>query len=417
MQYNITNYFFKHFKNHKRSKFIMPSSNNDEINIAWSDVGISASFIVVNIIVSLCFRLGLERSLIVSSIRCTGQLAVMGLVLRHVLTSEEVGWILSLAVLLTVLGAWETVYHQCKIRHRGMFWTVLLATAGSTIIIGLLGCAFVLHFKPVWTARLFIPTIGMLLGNSISGIALGLRTCLNEVHAHRDHIEQQLSFGATRWEASRNILRSSVRMGMLPTVNSMSVMGIISIPGVMSGQILGGVPVDQAVRYQICIMFMIAASTTLGIVTAALACVHTCVDHRHRTRPERIITTPIIIYAWRNAALKWAGIQIMKLIQPSTQWIKKQFKNITCLKGQSNKHSHRRNNAPTLAELEKATIQAKDTTKDTAPEMSQVTKSNTNELTDIVVEPQTASDSHHSIVEVAVAPAEQATSVLCSSPK
>ena len=83
-----------------------PGNGNDAINISWSDVGISTSFIAVNLIVSLCFRLGLERSLIVSSIRCAGQLTVMGLVLRHVLTSDSVGWIISLAVLLTVLGAW-----------------------------------------------------------------------------------------------------------------------------------------------------------------------------------------------------------------------------------------------------------------------------------------------------------------------
>ncbi|RKP22892.1 UPF0014 family, partial [Syncephalis pseudoplumigaleata] len=250
----------------------MSASASGGVNISWSDVGISASFIAVNILVSLCFRLGLERSLLVASIRCTAQLTLMGFVLRYILTSHEVGWILSLAALLMVLGAWETVYHQCKVRHRGMFWTVLLGIAGSTIVVGLLGCAFVLHFRPVWTARLFIPTIGMLLGNSITGIALGLRTCLNELHAHGDHIEQQLSYGATRWEASRGVLRSSVRIGMLPTVNAMSVMGIISIPGVMSGQILAGAPVDQAVRYQICIMFMLAASTTLGTVVAALAC-------------------------------------------------------------------------------------------------------------------------------------------------
>ncbi|KAI8051552.1 hypothetical protein BDF22DRAFT_691284, partial [Syncephalis plumigaleata] len=328
------------------------------IDISWSDVGISASFIAVNIIVSLCFRLGLERSLIVSSIRCTAQLAIMGLVLRYVLTSEEVGWILSLAVLLTVLGSWETVYHQCKIRHRGMFWTVLLGIAGSTIIVGLLGCAFVLHFKPVWKARLFIPTIGMLLGNSISGIALGLRTCLNEVHAHRDHIEQQLSYGATRWEASRSVLRSSVRMGMLPTVNSMSVMG----------QILG------AVRYQICIMFMIAASTTLGIVTAALACVHTCIDTRHRTRPERIITVPFILYAWRNTAFRWIGAHLTRLLQPMTKWIKCQVKK-HCRRMKDHtttKQSAYPNSTVTLAELEKATIHAELGQKQPISEMREI---------------------------------------------
>ncbi|RKP05207.1 hypothetical protein THASP1DRAFT_35377 [Thamnocephalis sphaerospora] len=277
------------------------ASSDNSINLSWGDVGISAAFILVNVIVSLAFRLGLEKSLIISSIRCTGQLAVMGLVLRQVLTSEEVSWIVSLAVLLTILGAWETVYHQCKTRHRGMFWSVFLAIAGSTFLIGMLGCAFVLHFQPVWKAGLFIPTIGMLLGNSISGIALGLRTCLKQVHEHRDHIEQQLAYGATRWEASRTVLRESVRMGMLPTVNAMSVMGIISIPGVMSGQILGGVPIDQAVRYQICVMFMVAASTTLGIVAASIACVNTCVDSHHRTRPDRILLTPPLFYALRNA--------------------------------------------------------------------------------------------------------------------
>ena len=149
---------------------------------------------------------------------------------------------------------------------------------------------------PFWIPETFIPTMGMLLGNMMSGMAVALSSCLSSVGSRKEHIETYLAFGASRWEAGQSIAIEAVRLAMLPTINQMSVIGLISIPGMMTGQILGGAPVMNAVRYQQIIMFMISASTALGVLSAVVACIRVMIDNRHRLRPERIVTGRAIIF-------------------------------------------------------------------------------------------------------------------------
>jgi ABC-type iron transport system FetAB permease component len=84
----------------------------------------------------------------------------------------------------------------------------------------------------------------------VSGIAVGLSSTLTALAESKEKIEMYLSFGATRWEASRPVFVDSIRLALLPTINSMSIMGLVSIPGMMTGQILGGAKIEDAVRYQ-----------------------------------------------------------------------------------------------------------------------------------------------------------------------
>lgn len=124
--------------------------------------------------------------------------------------------------------------------------------------------------NPFWIPEVFIPTMGMLLGNVMSGMAVALSSCLSSVSNQKEQIETYLAFGASRWEAGQSIAVEAVRLSMLPTINQMSVIGLIAIPGMMTGQILGGAPVSNAVKYQQIIMFLISASTALGVLSAVI---------------------------------------------------------------------------------------------------------------------------------------------------
>ncbi|OMH84090.1 UPF0014 membrane protein [Zancudomyces culisetae] len=121
-----------------------------------------------------------------------------------------------------------------------------------------------MNTNPPWAAYKFIPIMGMLFGNCMVGITMGIKTALESVHSERDIIECYLSFGATRYEAMKPILIKSMRNAMIPSINNMSITGLISIPGMMTGQIIGGADVMQAAHSQQIIMFLIAATTTLG---------------------------------------------------------------------------------------------------------------------------------------------------------
>ncbi|KAI9268067.1 UPF0014 family [Phascolomyces articulosus] len=140
----------------------------------------------------------------------------------------------------------------------------------SNVFIAFLGSAFALQEKPFWAPSKFIPIVGMLLGNTMSSIAMATEQCLDNLTLNGPILETRLSFGATRFEAARPLAVEAIRVSMLPVITQLSVMGLINIPGMMTGQIMAGMDIKDAVIYQQCIMFMVAASSALGVVMAVV---------------------------------------------------------------------------------------------------------------------------------------------------
>ena len=124
----------------------------------------------------------------------------------------------------------------------------------------------------------------MVLGNCLTGVSLCLDQLLNDFATKRAQVEMELALGATRWEAARDILRGSVSKGLIPIINTMMVVGIVSLPGMMTGQILSGTDPLDAVKYQIVVMFMIATATSLGCMTIALLVYRHMFNDRHQLR-------------------------------------------------------------------------------------------------------------------------------------
>ncbi|KAI7883214.1 hypothetical protein K492DRAFT_126673 [Lichtheimia hyalospora FSU 10163] len=145
---------------------------------------------------------------------------------------------------------------------------VILVVSNASI--ALLGSAFALQEQPFWSPPKFIPIVGMLLGNSMGSIAMATEQCLDNISDHANVLETRLSFGATRYEAAKPFAIETIRVSMLPILMQLSVMGMINIPGMMTGQLMAGTPMMDAVIYQQCIMFMVAASSALSVVFAVM---------------------------------------------------------------------------------------------------------------------------------------------------
>jgi putative ABC transport system permease protein len=128
----------------------------------------------------------------------------------------------------------------------------------------------------------------MILGNALNGVSLGLETALAGFARDRERVELLLAHGATRREASRDVVRRAVRTGTIPILNSMIAAGLIAIPGMMTGQILSGEPPMSAARYQILILFCIAGAVALGTIGVVLVAERLVFDERDRLRAERI---------------------------------------------------------------------------------------------------------------------------------
>ncbi|ORZ26043.1 hypothetical protein BCR42DRAFT_364662 [Absidia repens] len=257
-------------------------------DLTWVNVAIAGCFILFNCVVSLFLDLKLEKSLIIAAVRCLVQLTIMGYILEDVFRAENPFIVMAMTIVLVILGAYETVYNKSKQSYNGMFLSVLMSTAVSTLLIGIIGTKWAMDETPFWAPQTFIPTIGMLLGNLLSGMAVALSSCLTSVSSNKEQMETYLAFGASRWEAGQSIAVEAIRLAMLPTINQMSVIGLISIPGMMSGSILGGAPIMNAVRYQQIIMFMISAATAMGVLGAVIVCITVIIDGHDRLRPEKI---------------------------------------------------------------------------------------------------------------------------------
>lgn len=138
-----------------------------------------------------------------------------------------------------------------------------------------------------------------------------LTLTINRCSDNRDKIETYLAFGATRFEACRPMAVEALKLALLPTINQMSVIGLISIPGMMSGALLGGKSVTQAAMLQMIIMFMIAASSFLCVSATLVFALSTLVDASHRVRMDRLDSRKPLFYRWRDeAGLKvWKGMK------------------------------------------------------------------------------------------------------------
>ncbi|KAI8877929.1 UPF0014-domain-containing protein [Backusella circina FSU 941] len=256
--------------------------------LSWYNVAIASLFIFINMFISRILGLKLEKSLLTSSLRCVIQLTIMGKVLQDVFKAKNPLIVMLMTFVLIFLSSFETVYNKSRWSFNGMFPTVLVTTFFVTLFIGIIGTRYAINDSPFWLPELFIPTIGLLLGITAGGMAVGLSTCLTKVGEQSEQIETYLSFGATRWEAGRIVAKEAIRLALLPTINQMSVIGLITIPGAMTGQILGGAPIMNAVRYQQIITFMVSATTSLGVVFVVFSCVNHLIDSKHRLRAERV---------------------------------------------------------------------------------------------------------------------------------
>ncbi|KAG1722025.1 uncharacterized protein EDB91DRAFT_1175291 [Suillus paluster] len=170
----------------------------------------------------------------------------------------------------------------------------------STIPVSIIGIRFAMAVDPFWKPEQYIPIVGMLCGGTISGIVVSVSYVLQEIYDNRDKVEMYLAFGASRFEACRPVAREALRLALTPTINQMSVIGIIAIPGMMTGAILGGSSVQQAARLQMVIMFMISASTALASIITTIITLSVVVDGEDRIRPDRVDVREHPVWRARN---------------------------------------------------------------------------------------------------------------------
>ncbi|WP_345455007.1 ABC transporter permease [Deinococcus aluminii] len=254
-------------------------------------VALAAALLLVNIVLSWRLRLGLGRDIAVAGARMVAQLLLVGLILGWVFALRHPLPVVGIGLVMTLLAGQASV-GRVRRRYARVYLDSFVAVFGSSFVLTGLTLAGILQIHPWFEPQYAIPILGMVLGNTLTGVSLALDRFTSDVLGRRGQIEGRLALGATRWEAAHSEVAAAVRTGMLPTLNSMAVMGIVSLPGMMTGQILAGAPPTTAVRYQIVIMFVLAASSALGSLTVVWLAFRALFDARDRLRAERLRGAP-----------------------------------------------------------------------------------------------------------------------------
>ena len=245
----------------------LPESSLVDVSVIY--VLLSASPLVLIALVSHSMDLQLESPIVVGCLRSFMQLSILGLILKPIFVAgEEHSWVVLAYVLLMILVTASESASRSKYQFTGMFGYVLVALLLNVAAISLFAFGIIIRPQPVlWEPQYVIPITGMILGNCINGMSLSLNNLLVSLVENQYEVDLLLSFGADATEASSRIVREAVRTGTMPMLNGMAVIGIVSIPGMMTGQILGGTPVMQAARYQMLIIYLITIASFGSILT------------------------------------------------------------------------------------------------------------------------------------------------------
>jgi putative ABC transport system permease protein len=253
------------------------------------DLVIASALVFLDAAVSLWLGLRLHRQLLIAAARCTIQLLLIGFILKKVFAIDTPLLTLGVILVMVMIAGREVAARpEKKLVRYGNQIAGLSAVALATFVTAGFALLTALRPHPWYAARYAIPLTGIMLGNALNAASLSLDALLSGIGRERSAIEAQLALGARYRDAMRPLIRASVRRGILPIINTMSAAGIVTLPGIMTGQILAGLDPVEAVKYQLLLMFLLAGANGIAAVGAAYFAAARLTDGRDRLRVDRL---------------------------------------------------------------------------------------------------------------------------------
>lgn len=213
---------------------------------------IALIFVVIPLILSKFFNLGLEKDTVIATIRSIVQLFIVGYILQFVFDFEHPIYIVLMVIIMIVAATQNARKKGSMIK--GITWKLVI----TFVLIEVITQAILIGFKitPA-TAQYIIPISGMVVGNSMVLAILFLNRFTSEVQSQQDVTELILSLGGSPKQAVNNQLIQSIRASTIPTIESQKTIGLVQLPGMMSGQIIAGAAPLQAVFFQLLVLFLL----------------------------------------------------------------------------------------------------------------------------------------------------------------
>jgi putative ABC transport system permease protein len=259
------------------------------VYLSYYDLLFASFFLLAAGILSFCLKLKTEKSLLIAASRMVVQLFLLGLILKTIFSYVNLYMFLLMAFVMLFAAGFEVRGRQ-KYKFKGMetffIGTGTMGTVAFTL--SFLTLVLIIQKEPWYTPQYAIPLMGIMLGNTMNGVSIGLDRLSSGIVSGKKIIETRLMLGHSAAESVADIKRDSIKSGMIPLINSMSAAGLVTLPGMMTGQILAGAPPEEAVKYQILIMFLIAACSALGTMLAVTIASKRFFDSRERLCLERL---------------------------------------------------------------------------------------------------------------------------------
>ena len=255
------------------------------ITLSVPDLAFAAGLVLVEALLSVLLGLGVHRQVLIAAARMVVQLVLVGYALRLIFAAASPAATLAAVALMVLIAAREVAARPEQRLRRGGNRVIGFATvAATTALTALFALTTAIRPHPWWAPQYAIPLVGIVLGSVLNSASLSLDHVLAAVVRDRSAIEAQLALGESFARATRDLLRTAIRRGTLPVVNQMSAAGVITLPGIMTGQILAGMDPLEAVKYQILLMFLLAGASCLGAYLTAVLALRRLTDGRDRLR-------------------------------------------------------------------------------------------------------------------------------------
>lgn len=236
---------------------------NVENTMNVSSLIIASSLILISTFFSYFQKLKLEKEIIIGVIRAVIQLILIGYVLNFIFGLKNPWFTTLLLLFMTYNAAYNSSKRGNQIKN-GLLISFCAIASGTIITLSVLVLSKSIRYEPYE----IIPVGGMIISNSMIAIGLCYKQLLNNFKNKRDEVQTKLALGADILPSSIDIIRDSIKTGMLPTIDSMKTLGIVSLPGMMTGLILAGTHPLQAIRFQIMVTFMLLSTTSIATFVA-----------------------------------------------------------------------------------------------------------------------------------------------------
>jgi len=253
------------------------------------DLSLGAALVVVLALLAGRLQAGLRNQVLVAAVRTVVQLLLIGLVLKWLFQNAQPALVGLLSLVMLGVAGREVMARQG--RPLTGWWSFGVGTFSmflSSFALTLFALAAIIGNEPWYAPQYAIPLLGMLLGNTMTGVAIAMDRLGQSAWQRRQQIEGRLMLGESATQAISALKREAARSGLIPIINAMAAAGVVSLPGMMTGQILAGVPPVEAVKYQILIMFLISAGTGLGTLASVELMSRRLFDDRQRLRLDRL---------------------------------------------------------------------------------------------------------------------------------